>query len=70
MIALSYVQHVNTTKAPVDPGGLGAWPPNLRFGGPTVQFGGPSVQLKSKIMNFRALVFYFFKKMSSLPCSA
>ena len=27
-----------------------------------------SVQFKSKIMNFRALIFYFFKNFSALIC--
>ena len=46
--------------------GGGPPPPTSRFGGPTVQFGGPSVLFKSKIMNFRVFISYFFKKISSL----
>ena len=41
------------------PGGPGPPPPTPRFGGPSVQF-------KSKTMNFRALILYFFKKIFSL----
>ena len=43
-----------------DPGG-GRVP-----GTPTPRFGGPSVQFKSKRMNFRALILYFFQKFFSL----
>ena len=42
-----------------DPGGPGD------MGPPIPRFGGPSVQFKSKTMNFRALIYIFFKKFSA-----
>ena len=52
-----------------DPGGApGARPPppTPRFGGPSYTVWRPHCKFKSKIMNFGALIFYFFKKFSSL----
>ena len=54
-------------SALADPGGpRGLGPPTPRFGGPTYTVWRPHCQFKSKIMNFEALIFYFFKKFSSL----
>ena len=54
-----------------DPGGGGVpggpvppRPPDL--GAQLIHFGGQSVQFMSKLMNFRALIFFFSKKFSSL----
>ena len=53
------------TLALVDPGGA------LEARAPlTSRFGGPSVQFKSKTMNFKALIIYFFKKFSASLRSA
>ena len=48
-------------------GPRGSGPPlTVRFGGPSYTVWRPHCKFKSKIMNFMAFIFYFFKKFSSL----
>ena len=53
-----------TSRSRGVPGGLG--PPTPRFGGPSYTVWRPHCKFKSKIMNFGALILFFFKKFSSL----
>ena len=53
--------HTRRSRGPQGPGPL-----TSRFGGTTGHFRGLSVQFKSKIMNFRALIFIFSKNFEPL----
>ena len=54
------------TLTPACPPATTLAPTHLLYSPLTSRFGGPSVQFKSKTMNFRALILYFFKKFSAL----